>query len=303
MQLRTLLPLAAIAACTLSAVAVRADEPKGKSLSLRTRWKAEDVVTRTSESKETLAVAQVKDEKIQGEMHKEDKATSYEVVAKCTAADAAGHWTGGVLYFATWTQTTAAGTDESLAKVHVELTGFGANAQTKILTPGASVSEAAQAWLKSEFGAGSTNDALLGALEPKSAVAVGATWSVAGELLVAALGNEVPLDPVRSRAELTLAKSEGGLDTVEGKVVMQLAGFPAGEGGKLLKWKDDKGAIELAFRHTMKAGSHEADTEMEAEGEGIADAGEAGEIHFATKQAQKVVTRDGGTVPEVPAAK
>ena len=303
MQLRTLFPVAAFAACVLSAVAVRADEPKARRVTLRTRWKADDIVTRTSESKETLAIAQVKDEKVQGEMHKEDKTTTFEVVVKCTGADASGGWMDGVLYFSTWSIVTASGTDESLAKVHVALSGHGPKAETKILTPGVEVSEAAQAWLKSEFGSGSTNDAMLDVLEPKDAVAVGATWSVAGEPLVAALGNEVQLDPVRSNAKLTWEKSEGGLDTIHGKVVMQLSGLPAGEGGKLLKWKDDKGAIELAFEHTLKEGSHESTTEMEAEGEGIADAGAEGEIHFATKQAQKVVTREGGTLPDVPAAK
>ena len=64
MQLRTLFPVAAFAACVLSAVAVRADEPKARRVTLRTRWKADDIVTRTSESKETLAIAQVKDEKV-----------------------------------------------------------------------------------------------------------------------------------------------------------------------------------------------------------------------------------------------
>lgn len=303
MQLRSLLPVAAFAACLFAAVAVRADEPKGRAVTFRTRWKADDVVTKTSESKETLAIAQVKDGQVQGEMHKEDKTTSYEVVAKCSAADAAGHWTSGVLYFSSWSLVTASGTDESLAKVHVELTGFGPKAETKILTPGATVSDAAQAWLKSEFGSGSNNDALLDSLEPKDAVAVGAAWTVAGDVLVAALGDEVQLDPARSGAKLGWEKSEGGLDSFRGKITMQLAGLPAGEGGKLLKWKDDKGAIELAFLHTKKEGTHEATTETEAEGEGIADAAAEGEIHFATKQVQKIVTHDGGTLPDVPAAK
>lgn len=302
MKLRALVPVAAFAACALSAAAVHADEPAARPVTLRSRWKADDVISRTSTSTETLGIAQVKDGQVQGQMHKEDKETRYELVAKCTAADASGHWTDGALYFASWSLTTAEGKDECLSKVHVRLTGFGPKAETTILTAGAEVSEAAKAWLTSEFGAGSTNDALLAVLEPKGPVAVDATWDVTGGDLVGAVGNEVQLDPAKSGAKLGLVKSEGGLDTIHGKVVMQLAGLPAGEGGRLLPWKDDKGAIELAFVHVKKEGTHEATTEMEAEGEGIADAGDS-EIHFATKQTQKVVTKVGGTMPDLPNVK
>lgn len=307
-SLRPALTLAALAFAV--APVARADDPapaapaaaKTYKVLLRERWKAGDVVTRSA--KETFSrkvdVHQGGETKT---LPTSERQLSHVVVAKCLEADAEGYATKTVLYLTAWSIEVGPQKDSSLAGVHIQLDGKGAERTWKILTPDAAPSDAAKGWIEQFYGKKSAGEVTYADLEPKAEVAVGGAWEGDGAAIARRLVERgIAVDVEKSKALCTLVGVEGA--TAHVNVLMT---FPTKElglpNGQKLPWKDG-GVLTLSLdlARPLVAGEFDAKVRREQKYVGVADAGD-GTLDWEDLGVQEIEISAGGKMPEVPAAK
>jgi hypothetical protein len=154
---------------------VSAEPPVKHAISVRERWKAGDVFTRTGEETETVKIKVLADGQPVSD-RTQDRQVSYHTVGKVLEADEAGHATKTVLYFVAWSQAGRGAQDGSLSGVLVEVAGRGAARANRILSPDAQVSEAAQRWLDLTGTASRRGPWTPGPRTRRISTSPGATW-------------------------------------------------------------------------------------------------------------------------------
>lgn len=305
-------PALVLFALAFAAVPVaRADDPapaapaaaKTYRVLLRDRWKAGDVVTRSAKESASATVEITRDG---GETEKaptNERQTSYVVVSKCLEADADGVPTKMIVYLTAWTFEVGPQKDSSLAGLHLELEGKGADRTWKILTPDAAPSDFAKGWIELTFGKKAASDATYADLEPRAEVAVGASWDGDG----AAIGRRfaargIAVDVETSKAVGTLAGVEGASARVVAKVSLPTKEFRDPKGQKF-PWKEG-GVLEfsLDLTRSLAAGEFDARVRREARLSGVAVA-EGASISWDEVSTQEYEVSTGGKMPDVPAAK
>jgi len=296
-----------LTSAALVAVASRpagADEPAKKAYKvlLRERWKAGDVATRTvRETAETNVEVREGDAEAK-KLPKNERQTSYVAVLKCLEADAEGYVTKMLVYLNAWTLESGPEKDSSLAGVHIEVTGKGAERAWKILTPGATPSKFASGWIEQNFGKLASGDATNADMEPAAPVEVGATWEgKAASIAKRVADRGIPVDVEKAKANGTLLGVDGATVRVKVAISFPLTEFVAGNGQRL-PWKDGC-TMELAVDVTrpLEAGSFDAKLKSVQHAAGVAVAPNA----LITREDD--LTRDisiatGGKMPDVPTA-
>lgn len=282
-----------------------AEPPVKHAISVRERWKAGDVFTRTGEETETVKIKVLADGQSVSD-RTQDRQVSYHTVGKVLEADEAGHATKTVLYFVAWSQAGRGAQDGSLSGVLVEVAGRGAARANRILSPDARVSEAAQRWLDDRYGkpAGAVDP---GAKDPEDLyepgrdVAVGETWTPDAAAIGKAFAARLPLVLDKVTTETRLEGVAEGAATVLVSLKLPLRGLQTGESSPLLAWKKG-GTVEVSMRMTRTAGSaFEGTLVRESVLEGIADA-QGADVDFDMVSRAEIVVRAGGTMPPIPAA-
>lgn len=298
----TVAALAFAAAPALRAEDAPTPAPKTYKVLLRERWKAGDVVTRSAKESFSRRV-----EVHQGEETKtlptSERQLSHVVVTKCLEADADGYATKAILYLTAWSIEVGPQKDSSLAGVHIELDGKGADRTWKILSPDAAPSDAAKAWIEQFYGKKSAGDVTYADLEPKAEVAVGSTWEGDGAAIAKRLAERgIAVDVEKSKATCTLTGVEGATAHVNVKMT-----FPTTElglpNGQKLPWKEG-GVLELTLDVTrpLAAGEFDAKVKREQKYVGVADGG-GGTLDWEDLGTQEIEISAGGKMPDAPAAK
>ncbi len=302
----TVRPFLAVAALGLFAADAALAEPPAKhTITVRERWKAGDVFTRTGDETETVKMKVLAEEQVVSEKT-QDRRTTYNTVGKVFEVDGAGHATKTIVYFVAWSHVGRAGQDGSLSGVHVEVTGRGKARTYRLLTPGAVVSEGARRWLDDRFGKpkgdvepeGKDSDDLL---EPAQPLAVGETWVADVAAIAKVLSARLPVVADKVTVEGTLESVADGIVKVVVRMKVPLRGLQAGEGSPLLEWKQG-GTLETAVHATRSMSSGFEGTQVrESKLEGIADA-QGADVDFDLVSRTEVVVKAGGTMPATPAA-
>lgn len=294
------------AALLLIAGPVRGDDAKPATVVVRARWKADDVASLEYTERRAMAILKVVDGKpVDADSFVQKRLVELKSVSKCIAADANGYPTKIIHYFGEFKISDAdkkAPDDTSLSKVHVEVNGVGAARTVTVLTPGAMVSVEAMGWLDEEKGKGDKSGGFEAALEPKEAVAVGASWKPSvSEIAKLFTSDGMTPDESKMSADATLQKIEGDRAEFEFVVGLALKNFPFDNAA--LPWKSGgSGKVTLHVLRALAADSQELAFDKTDEFEGIAD-GKTFEVHFAVNAKTRSVLTPGGTFPEVPKAK
>jgi len=302
----TVRPFLAVAALGLFAAGTAVAEPPVRhTVTVRERWKAGDVFTRTGDETETVRMKVLAEEQVVSDKT-QDRRTTYNTVGRVVEVDDAGHATKLVVYFVAWSHVGRSGQDGCLSGVQIEVTGRGKARTYTVLTSDAAVSEGARRWLDDRFGRprgdaepeGKDSDDLL---EPAGPLAVGETWApdVAG--IAKVLSARLPVVADKVTVEGTLEGVADGVAKVVVRMKVPLRGLQAGEGSPLLEWKQG-GTLETTVRTARSTASGFEGTQVrESKLEGIADA-QGADVDFDLVSRTEVVVKAGGTIPAIPEA-
>lgn len=300
--MRRLLALSA-AALVLAARPVLAEGEKAYTIPEHETWKVGDVVSRAETSKKVQRQTVKAPDGTVLQDQQSDESVSYEAVLECRAVDAAGKYTDALVWFKSWERTVGGQKDSSLTGVHVALIGPPSARTAKVLTPGATVSPAATAWLDEEHGKGAAKSAQNEHLFlPPGPIAVGQSWSPAFELVQKTFGsNGLQFDEAKSSAKLTLKAVEGEVATLGIDFKLQTVGLPAG--GTAVPWTEGGVlALEASGRKPLAAGLHAGGGTMSVTFKGSAAVEGGVVVTIDVSQQGTDVIQAGGEMPPVPGA-
>jgi hypothetical protein len=294
-----------------AATPLYADEPapaapaaapaKTHAVRVRERWKAGDVVTRMARESMRREVDVARDGQT-SRVPVPERQTSYVVVTRCLEADAEGYVTKALLYVTSWSVEVGPQRDTSLAGIHVELAGKGAERTWKVLTPDAKPSDAAKQWIEQFYGKQASGEQTYADLEPAKAVAVGETWAGDGVAMGRRLAERgVKVDAAASKATGTLVAVEGDV----ARLRLHLT-FPTTElalpNGPSLPWKEG-GVLDLTVElsRSLATGHFVGAMKRTQRLAGIAEA-DGQTITWEDLGSQELEIEEGGKMPELPAS-
>jgi hypothetical protein len=293
--------LLAAAAALLAGVASRgaaADDAKA-TVRVRGRWKAGDVVTRTSKT-----VAHTNVDVMNGETKvyelRAPKTLVTERVERCLEADADGRRTKALVHVKEWTLSLSETKDDSLTGVTIEVVSTATGSTWKQVGD-KGLSKDASAWLDDNYGATDFADRRYEALEPGRAVAVGESWKADPAKIAASFSPKQSIDVEKAQATVKLAALKDGVASLETDLVLPTKHFK----NPRLKTEDpwiEGGVITIHVASTHPAGGAAAGLSWHqtVAMKGVAQS-QFGEMHIEFGQEDEVATRAGGTIPE-PAA-
>ena len=292
---------AATAALAFAAVPVRAEGEKTYSFPERETWKVGDVATHTETShKVQRQLVKSPDGTVMQDQSAEEN-VAYEAVLACREVNQAGDYTKAVVFFKSWSRTVGGQKDESLAGMHVELSGPPTGRTVRVLAADAKVSPEAASWLDEELGKGARRESESGKVFlPENPVAVGASWSPPFAVLAKAFdGGGLQFDEAKSSAKLTLKAVEDGVATLDIDFQMQTKGLPAGP--EPVAWSEGGVfSIKGVGRKAIEAGDHRNDHTLTVTFQGSAPVQGGPIVTISVTQEGGSKTVAGGEMPAVP---
>jgi hypothetical protein len=253
--------VAALGVLLVCAAPARAEEKI--KVSIRTRYKAGEIVTVTEQETENQVVKVMVGGKPVNDETKTTE-TSVVYVLKCLEADASGHMTKGIVHFSEFTIAVGAEKDETLKGRTYRLAGMGkARKITPFGDPTKSESEAAMAWLSKSLGAESHDDEMGDLVSSDAPVGAGDSVSVSMKGFASLI--PIPLDVEKSSGKTTFEAVAPDEVTAVTEFTLATKGLP-GQDGVVMAWAEG-GQMSFKRRSVDKPDGSAAPSEVTEEGD------------------------------------